>query len=702
MKKTDLRRSIDGIKQDKELKEQILKAVQEKDKVTVIKRPLFVPMLAICLLCLNVGMIAKLIIFNKSQVNISELKARTQLSSVSDYDESLTDEEIMAEKERKERDREEELRKEQESIESDIEKVKEDLEEQKKLAAIEEDLKDPVRVAKEMNFQVEKEMLEEKLNKGELTWFEEWRIPKDYDLQKTLPCYMSGNALSGYNISVLDSTESDWDYTCVRYVEYNNYISNGNKGNECIYFNHEYLVVYNGETSDPKNIVSITESDVAPQECSLEYLTETAAMLNSWYKFEEKNTIFDIYNKLGGDDIDPTTKNLSGYGYNALAFVLYPKTAGGSLERVQAVCFSWDKSSEDMDDVDISDRDNVDIVQYNEVFLVDENMNEVSEKYRDSIDGYWKETVYTGYDIDVAEKAVVPDVLGMDREEAENVLREAGFTTFSTYFVAANDIYEKPGQIHGCYPPAGTTVYKGVGLDLSICGHMVPFVIGYSAEDAVKMIENCGYTAKLEYDDGVDPNEPDLIVVNCSPNTQEALKTGSEVTLTLANPTFNTDANMIGKAISLRWVHVYSAEETAKRIANREQPEQTQMLLSDYHYYPTTGIVTGRQYDDFFVVESLTVEKGGEGNLEILPYLSLGMPLDNNIEGLQRFIEDNPFYKNRDAAFYSTDYEDYDLLLYYKNKSGTEMYAYIKLEDSTEVPGMKEISRMCISEHKLT
>ena len=65
MKKTALYRSIDGIKPDDCLKEQILKAAEENDVVTVIKRPVFVPVMIALLLCLNVGMVAKLVIFNK-------------------------------------------------------------------------------------------------------------------------------------------------------------------------------------------------------------------------------------------------------------------------------------------------------------------------------------------------------------------------------------------------------------------------------------------------------------------------------------------------------------------------------------------------------------------------------------------------------------------------------------------------------------
>lgn len=62
MNKKELYRSIEGIRQDRHLKERIIRAAEEKDEITVIKRPIFIPVLIALLIVFNVGVAAKLVI----------------------------------------------------------------------------------------------------------------------------------------------------------------------------------------------------------------------------------------------------------------------------------------------------------------------------------------------------------------------------------------------------------------------------------------------------------------------------------------------------------------------------------------------------------------------------------------------------------------------------------------------------------------
>lgn len=79
MNKKELYRSIEGIRQDRHLKERIIRAAEEKDEITVIKRPIFIPVLIALLIVFNIGVAAKLVIFDKSQI-MNEFKPRSSLN----------------------------------------------------------------------------------------------------------------------------------------------------------------------------------------------------------------------------------------------------------------------------------------------------------------------------------------------------------------------------------------------------------------------------------------------------------------------------------------------------------------------------------------------------------------------------------------------------------------------------------------------
>lgn len=64
MKKVELYRSIEGIRPDRSMKNRIMTAVEANDKITVRKKPVFLPVAVAALLVINLGLIGNLMIGN--------------------------------------------------------------------------------------------------------------------------------------------------------------------------------------------------------------------------------------------------------------------------------------------------------------------------------------------------------------------------------------------------------------------------------------------------------------------------------------------------------------------------------------------------------------------------------------------------------------------------------------------------------------
>lgn len=67
MKRNELYRSIDSIKQDKSLKNRVMNAVETKDRIVVHKRPFFIPAAAAVLLAVNIAFVGSLMFDNETQ-----------------------------------------------------------------------------------------------------------------------------------------------------------------------------------------------------------------------------------------------------------------------------------------------------------------------------------------------------------------------------------------------------------------------------------------------------------------------------------------------------------------------------------------------------------------------------------------------------------------------------------------------------------
>ena len=217
MNKKELYRSIEGIRQDRHLKERIIRAAEEKDEITVIKRPIFIPVLIALLIVFNIGVAAKLVIFDKSQI-MNEFKPRSSLNGV------LPDSTENASDNKSENGA---------GKETDESGVK--------------------------NFQEVKSDFLEELNVNTYMIAEEWDASEDYDPQNEIPFYLYSEYHESYQTSgisyrrfvqVINYNES----------EYSGVTSESNGFSEA-YTNHEYIVGYDGEGFNDENIISVTESN---------------------------------------------------------------------------------------------------------------------------------------------------------------------------------------------------------------------------------------------------------------------------------------------------------------------------------------------------------------------------------------------------------------------------------------------------------
>lgn len=495
MKKTDLYRSIDGIKPDDCLKEQILKAAEENDVVTVIKRPVFVPVMITLLLCLNVGMVAKLVIFNKSQVNMSEFRARTSMSSAADTDE----------------------------IDSEMNELQKELEEQEaekqlQLKLEEEKLK--------IQQEAEKERLEYQKAK-----FEEAKIEFLEFLESSPHIYsemqLSGDTpieeLPSYLLDDMSYQENEKNNYCryVFVVDYPEISTTGGEFYTSTYAvtNYEYIIGYDGAGFDDDNIVSITRSRAQPTKVTEDMIISAYEMVNS---SESQAKI----NALARQKIDEFERPADTESYTILnSCYCFFKDSGDSPQIVF-------KMIEPIHCYDGSDE--------NIVFYVDENGEDVTYMVESSSMTYWTQTVYSPYiESETTKNVTVPDVTGMSIQDAQEAIEAAGLKSTSRYYVPPNCMDFEFDKVCETYPEKGEVVVEGTDVQLSVCARMMPYIYGYSFDDAKEMLEKMGLKVKVEYLDGVDPDSDELYVGHYLPYASEAVPEGEEVTLYLYDESFN-------------------------------------------------------------------------------------------------------------------------------------------------------------------
>ncbi len=301
MKKTELYQSFEGIKQDKNLKEQILKAVEEKDIVTVIKRPLFVPVLIGVLFCLNIGLIGKLVISNDNQVDMSDYKARTSINSISseELDELAKQEILLPEDEMK---RLEEAQKQDEDA-----RLKEELEK------AEGEMSELDIEMKSLDFQNAKSKFYSELEKNDYIVVNTWNDQDNYVPSTSLPFYMESATIFG---------DENSNYS--RYVQVIRFESHDTDNNlVTVMTNHEFIIGYD----EDGEIKSITESNVNNSNINMDEitavydLTKRADVIEKFGEYNLKN-LQRIENTI---DIDLIIDN------TPCIYYMFPNTNGTNI-----------------------------------------------------------------------------------------------------------------------------------------------------------------------------------------------------------------------------------------------------------------------------------------------------------------------------------------------------------------------------------
>jgi beta-lactam-binding protein with PASTA domain/predicted Ser/Thr protein kinase len=132
-------------------------------------------------------------------------------------------------------------------------------------------------------------------------------------------------------------------------------------------------------------------------------------------------------------------------------------------------------------------------------------------------------------------EAVVPRVVGLPRDEAEQQLRQEGFEP-EVERVFSADV--PAGRVVETSPPAGTTIERGSTVTMQVSRGPeqveVPDVTGESEEDARSTLESLGLRAG---DVTREPSgEPPDTVIEQSPAAGEEVDVGSAVDLTVAEP----------------------------------------------------------------------------------------------------------------------------------------------------------------------
>jgi eukaryotic-like serine/threonine-protein kinase len=138
------------------------------------------------------------------------------------------------------------------------------------------------------------------------------------------------------------------------------------------------------------------------------------------------------------------------------------------------------------------------------------------------------------------EKAAVPDVKGKSRDEAERLLRDAGLQPAAT---EREDGNVEPGTVLEQDPAAGTQLPKGGTVNLVVAkapaSVPVPGVIDADEADAVKTLEDAGFTVKVKEEPAQTPEE-DGIVLDQAPAPDTPKPKGSKVTISVGK--FEPDA----------------------------------------------------------------------------------------------------------------------------------------------------------------
>ena len=130
-------------------------------------------------------------------------------------------------------------------------------------------------------------------------------------------------------------------------------------------------------------------------------------------------------------------------------------------------------------------------------------------------------------------KVELPDVVGQNRDEAEQALESRGL---QVSFTDREDDEEEPGTVLAMAPAAGTEVDKGATVTLTIAKEPeqvdVPDVLGEEADDAARLLEAAGFEVRRR-EQQLDGPDGDDTVLETTPPAGEQRDKGSRVTIVI-------------------------------------------------------------------------------------------------------------------------------------------------------------------------
>jgi len=135
-----------------------------------------------------------------------------------------------------------------------------------------------------------------------------------------------------------------------------------------------------------------------------------------------------------------------------------------------------------------------------------------------------------------AEDAVeVPDVIGMPREDAERILKEAGLDLGEVR--SEYSALVEQGRVISTEPSAGWPVVKGTPVNLVISAApgtiSIPDVSGKSAEEAQALLQSVGFA--VEAVEEASESAPAGMCIRSEPPAGEQLQPGSSVRLVISS-----------------------------------------------------------------------------------------------------------------------------------------------------------------------
>jgi len=131
------------------------------------------------------------------------------------------------------------------------------------------------------------------------------------------------------------------------------------------------------------------------------------------------------------------------------------------------------------------------------------------------------------------EQVEVPDVTGLDRDEAERLLRE---NELAIAAVTEETDEEAPGQVLRQDPSPGTEVDRGTTVTVTVAEEpstvAVPDVVGVDVNTAVEELTSAGFRVRQEMEVVDAPDEDDIVLAQ-EPGAGQELERGSLVVIVL-------------------------------------------------------------------------------------------------------------------------------------------------------------------------